>query len=632
MIPYLHFTSAKRTLYLFCFCVWFSIALPAQQELWMSTSDETITAQAAKQPKPKFQIPLGAHHVTQMVPLEEDRLLLGLKKDNLYLDAASYMLVDTEKGEVLWKYPCESREYHLFLISEKHVILQEKTKKKTRLIALDLPTGQQSWEIDLGTKEVIHTPVPDTGILSYTPTKKGLSITYFNLDSGKELWSSFMNPSNTRPAFIKIRDGKAFVFSEQINVLDIQSGQEVYRIDQLSIQTLDPILPAFDDQSFYVTDDYGKLFCFDLKEGRENWQMTLPTQCTITTITPLDAHLILSGTTDKGNFEILSIAKKNIRESWVVPTKEAVTSNFLHDGEQLFFANASTLYSVNIDTGDLLFNRSVTTSGRSFPIALRKIGKNVVHIGELVVAAFNAKEGTLIYKRGFSPIALDLHFNGLDAALPSLEQRLSSQQQYTNSGAGQMASRESAYYQKMANESYSNYLKLRQSNQSGSQMRANMERSRSRIYSSMSRAQSGIAVGLSILELSNALTNYIAQRTTESQLKRQLYYRSSILKVYAGALHSDYVFRPNLEYLSRDNQFVTVDVVALSDGKVEQYYMSPQYLDFGLWNVIDFEKRMLYHHGVGMQPEQYTLYTTKRTPMVRSKTVGTFLIGQSLQR
>ncbi len=610
-----------------------TFGLFAQQELWMSTTDENIVKQASNQPQPLFQIPLGANHVSQMVPLNEKDLFIGLQRDNINMDPFKFLTIDTQLGKVLWEYVCGKGEYSLFSATESVVILQVKTKKDIQLLALSISSGREIWKTVYKGTDVNYLPYTDNGVvLVQSKGKKEMVLHALDITSGEEIWSFRLPVTTDTDAFVKTNEGKVFVFAAGIHVLHLESGQKLYGINEISINSLDPIIPVFDGELLYLMDDTNQIHCLNTADGKKVWNTALPQNLDVTNISFTPSKVMVNGQVDANTFQIAAIWKNNPQEYWTFESEHAITSNFLVGEEQLFFGNASKLYAVNPSTGEINFLKQVAKSGRSFPIALRLKNGNVVHIGELVVAAFKANTGSLVYKRGFSPVSVNLHFNGLDAALPQLQQQLSLQGQNTNSGFTAMASRESAYYQKMANESYDNYLKLRQSARPGSGYKANMERNRSRINSSMSRAFSGIAMSSSIIELGNAFASYIAQRTTLSEIKRQQYYRSSILSVYNTALSEEYVYRPNLQYRSREHAFVAVDIVALADGSVRRKYVSPQYLDFGLWNFIDFDKGILYHHGVGMDPDKYSLHITKRTPMVKSKTVGTFLIAQPMSR
>jgi hypothetical protein len=96
----------------------------------------------------------------------------------------------------------------------------------------------------------------------------------------------------------------------------------------------------------------------------------------------------------------------------------------------------------------------VTTTGRAFPIRLRKIGDRIICIGELVVAAFDAKTGSFVYKQGMTPGSGELHLNGLDDAAPNLKEELVKETK--NPAGGQLSSlssfaiSETARYQNLA--------------------------------------------------------------------------------------------------------------------------------------------------------------------------------------
>ncbi len=46
-------------------------------------------------------------------------------------------------------------------------------------------------------------------------------------------------------------------------------------------------------------------------------------------------------------------------------------------------------------------------------------------------------------------------------------------------------------------------------------------------------------------------------------------------------------------------------MIHLPTGRRTDTYLSPAYLDYGLWNLVDFEKGVVYHHGLGMDPGRY---------------------------
>jgi len=81
-----------------------------------------------------------------------------------------------------------------------------------------------------------------------------------------------------------------------------------------------------------------------------------------------------------------------------------------------------------------------------------------------------------------------------------------------------------------------------------------------------------------------------------------------------------------------DDQFVTVSIIHLPSGKLRETYLSPQYLTYGLWNLVDFSKGVVFHHGIGMDPSSYKLSKARMYyPYKRARTIENFLIATPLK-
>jgi hypothetical protein len=51
-----------------------------------------------------------------------------------------------------------------------------------------------------------------------------------------------------------------------------------------------------------------------------------------------------------------------------------------------------------------------------------------------------------------------------------------------------------------------------------------------------------------------------------------------------------------------------------------------------LWNLVDFEKGVVYHHGIGMNPAVYELSEARRLyPYSSARTVNNFLIAMPVE-
>ena len=77
---------------------------------------------------------------------------------------------------------------------------------------------------------------------------------------------------------------------------------------------------------------------------------------------------------------------------------------------------------------------------------------------------------------------------------------------------------------------------------------------------------------------------------------------------------------------------MTGSVIHLPTGRRRETLLSPQYLSYGLWNLINFEKGMVYYNGIGMDPSAYQLSEARRYyPYKKVRTIKTFLIAMPVK-
>ncbi|MEM6893883.1 MAG: PQQ-binding-like beta-propeller repeat protein [Bacteroidota bacterium] len=601
-----------------------------QQEMWMSSTDANIIKRASKQSKPLFQLPIGHSYVQNMQRLEENLLFMGLRETTPRLKSSEYLMLHAETGEILWRWPCQKGDYSTFWITKGHVILKKEDGKKNTLLALDKKTGKQTWSKAFKKGNIEFLIAPETEhLITYTFEKEDITVESFLLQTGNSVWKNSWSETFDGVPFALFDDNKIFVFKETITVIDVASGQKEYNVNQGRVQNDSYLLPAFDQQFLYYVDQDHKLKALNKLDGSLLWEKPFDTSSTPTNISITNDNLYVRVEGSRRTFQLFKVDKQNGEMRWNTDFPEALTSNLLEVEQTLYAASASSLYATNLETGEMRFKKSITRVGQSFPTALRIADSTIVFVGELAIAGFDHKTGKERYKYGFSPVELNLHLNGLDASLPRLSNDLSAiNNTRVDNSTSTMGSKQRAYYQKMADESYSDYLKYRNENLPGSSYRTNMARHRSRMYSGMARMQAGLNVSFAILELGDALEQMIQAQTTEAEIRKQEYFRKSILKVYQNALKEDIVIRPNSENYGADDNYVSVSLIALATGERQNLLLSPQYRQYGLWNLIDTEKKIIYHHGVGMDPKQYKLSKSRVAPLVSFKLVETFLIAQ----
>lgn len=601
----------------------------AQKELWMSSSDANINKRAQRQAAPKFQIPTGASHVDNMQLIGADRLLVGLRKDAQGVPNADYLLIDTRKGEVLWRYPREKGEYQIYLIFDDLLLIRVIGEKKTDFLALDPTNGAEKWRRSFKSKNMSFLPVLPSGqIWAFHDTSKNVQITGFNINDGQTLWQSERVGSMENSSLPVVHDPYVFTTFNGLKALDSQKGTVLYAIPELQLDALSSPL-EFDDSHVYVITKNKELAIVDKASGTILSRTPLPNTITFTNVYYQDGVLYLRGLDDQTSHYLIAFSVQDKKELWRYTIGEPLLSNLvLHEGK-LFMGTASSLIALNSSNGNQMLAVKVTDTGRNYPVTLREVAGRIVYVGELVIAAYDATTGIQKYKHGMSPLGPDLHLNGLDASIPNLKEELGKLKASSSPGLGAMANAETRSYQQMANRHYSDYLSYKNSGKYASSQHSY---ARYKSSSEMAKTQATVAMAISLVELGGALAKGMKAAAVKASIEKQELFRKSILDVYSRSQSEAYLYRPHMAYHSSNDQFATLSLIHLPSGKIRRTYLSPVYQSYGLWNLVDFENKMVYHHGIGMNPALYRLSKARKSTLFsKIKTVETFIIAVPLR-
>jgi hypothetical protein len=248
------------------------------------------------------------------------------------------------------------------------------------------------------------------------------------------------------------------------------------------------------------------------------------------------------------------------------------------------------------------------------------------------VAAYDAKTGALKYSHGMTPICPECHLNGLDAAVPRLKEALQEASGKPTGNLGdlsRLATEEMVRYQNLAN-TYSRQASNAASR--GDYIGSDLASMKSSFAQHEAKLQANTAFAYAIVDLGLAVRRALEAAAIATSIERQEFFRKTILRVYNQAESGEYVYRPHLEWAAADDSFTTLSVVHIPSGKRRDTYLSPTYLSYGLWNLIDFEKGVVYHHGIGMNPSLYELSEARRLyPYSSARTINTFLIAMPVE-
>jgi outer membrane protein assembly factor BamB len=606
------------------------------RELYPNTPDEVIVKRAAQQAPPLWQILLGPALIEDMQLLDPGKLLVSLRKDFPGLPNLDIMLVETSGGKILWRYTRDKLkgQYDCLLALQDLLLFRVDHGKTVSLLALDPQTGGEKWTVSLKGSQVMFLPFMAGGsALAINPGASSVELTALDLENGASVWQTSVpatkGAEHPGPQTV---DDDVLVFYRGVERLSAKDGKTIFSRPELVLDANCPP-PQVDHGTLWVVSAGGVLSALDVESGKVRWTATLPGGTMYTNIYPLEDKLYLRGAEVGGDFVVSSLSPADGRALWTFRAREASVSNFIETGGSLYLATATKLTALNASDGKELFSVPVTTTGRAFPIRLQLVGDRIVYIGELVVAAFDLKTGRLLYKQGMSPANAELHLNGLDAAAPNLKQELA--QAALNPAGDELsklstfAMKETARYQSLA-QSYGYQASSAMSR--GDSVGSSVAGMKQRFARHEAKLQAMTAAVFSIVNLGLVLRQFFMARPIKTAIERQELFRKSILASYAQAETPEYVYRPNLLFRDAMDNFSTVAVVDVATGKRSETLLSPQYLSYGLWQVIDFEKGVVYHSNIGLDPSRYQLSEARGYyPYSKAKTVNTFLIAQPVK-
>jgi outer membrane protein assembly factor BamB len=425
------------------------------REIYPTTPDEVILKRAAEQPRPLWRVPLGPALIEDMQLAGPDRLLVSLRKDFPGLPNLDTILVDTAKGQVLWRYSRDKvkGQYDCLLILQDLILFRVDRGESASLLALDPQTGAEKWSVVFKGVGVVFIPfIPGGAALAINQRAASVDLTALDLENGQTAWQrSFPVAKGARFAAPRTIDDDILVFYNGLERLSAKDGRTVMSRRDLVFDPAGPP-PQTEDGVLWAVDSHARLSALDVASGKDMWTATLAGDVDWTNIYPLGEKIYLRGVDGSGAHRLICFPRGGGQPLWTYSGTEPSISNLVGGGGILYFGTPTSLVALNAADGKPLFSAVVTTTGRAFPVRLRKTDGRIVYIGELVVAAFDARTGQCAYRQGMTPGSSELHLNGLDAATPNLKDELKAASSL-NTGAraaSSVASMEMARYQNLS--------------------------------------------------------------------------------------------------------------------------------------------------------------------------------------
>ena len=333
------------------------------------------------------------------------------------------------------------------------------------------------------------------------------------------------------------------------------------------------------------------------------------------------------------NFKITAYNKRSGMELWNFSTPDPTLSNFLETDETVFFGTSTDLYAIDKISGRLIFKTSVSSNDANYPVHIMYDGEKIFFIGELVVAAVDPASGKEIYNHGITPIDFNVSVAGLDNAIPIYTEKvqaISSAEPPAVMNISNFHSAERMRYQNLANK----YAQQSRSYYSrGDNIGYEISEIRREHADNMAKFEANMAFAWSVIELGQVIAQILVTRAIlnyyQDLLSQQVLFRKSVISSYTMAEIGEYVYRPHrkLSTMGSDD-FTTLTIVHLPSGQRRTTVLSPTYLNYGLWNLVDFDKGIVYHHGIGLDPDFYTISDRMNLGAEgRVQTINTYLIA-----
>jgi len=609
-------------------------AVAETRDLYPNTPDDVIRTQAARQAKPLWQVPLGPALAEDMLLLGPDRLLVALRKDFPGLPNLDVLVVDTATGRIVWRFARDGvkGDFDRLLALGDLLLYRVQHGRSASLLALDPRTGAELWKSPALAGDPTFLPHPGGGcVLVIQRGDAATELTALDLDGGATLWrTSFAAPRGAGSPQVLLHEGDVVTCFDHLRRLSARDGRVRWARPELRFDEASPP-PEVEGDALWVVDANRRLHELDAATGAERWSAQLPAGVRYSQVYPLGGRLYLRGLESETKHFIASVSPRDGRVLWTHALAEASVSNLVEHGGTLCFGTPGTLVALDAVDGRQRFAVKVTTTGRAFPVRIRQLGERIAWVGELVVAAFDAANGRLVYRQGMTPGAQELHLNGLDAAAPSLKEELRRSAgpgpgHALASGMASAATSEMLRYQALS-RTYDSKASIAKDR--GDALGYNVASLKGRLAAHEARLQAWSALALNVVDLAMVIRQVMQAGALRTFMDRQVLFRKSILSAHVQAESDAFVHRPHLVSRDPSDTFSLLSIVNLGTGKRTDTALAPQYLSYGLWQVVDFEKQVAYHVHIGMDPAAYELGDARAYyPYSKARTIGTFLIAQ----
>jgi outer membrane protein assembly factor BamB len=612
----------------------------AQERVVPRAPNAAIAREAARAEPPRWRLQLGPVRVDEVRPAGPDALLVGLRQDELELRNLEFLLVNRDDGSVRWRWRRDrtGSSGTLVVLAPDAVVFHTTEGETYTLTALTLATGAERWKRSYKGDTVTARPaVTADRVLLERRRKDRVDVLAVALSDGREVWSVRAKvPAGRWSHAPVVWPGGALVFADGTTRVALDDGRALWARSDLLPDSGDAPIQVEGGTAFVTVGS--AVHALDLETGVTRWRADLPAYDAITNVFP-DSDLVLvrgvarfegSGAIlGNGVYLLATLGARDGAVRWQRRTLRPTVSNFVRLNGRVFVAGIDRLWAFDEATGTPRFEVE-TGATRLYPVRLRAYPDRIAFIGEHVLAAFDPATGEPVSWVGTTPLSQATTLAGLDAAIPRIKEQLAALQarvQTSDGSSSSFATAEMHRYQNLANQYRSQAWSAASR---GDAMTADLAGMQSRMNASWAKAMANVAFALSVLDLARAFMQArlkLEIAKVEGLLERQLMFREAVLTGNAAAEAGDWVWRPHMQ-ISGGDDFAGVTVANVATGQRRTTIVSANYEDHGLWNLLDVERGVLYHAGIGLDTAAF-VWSKEHSAWPRRKvqTIETILMA-----
>ncbi len=326
---------------------------------------------AQDSPQPPYQLAWTSNvggQVLMASPLIQGNRVYVAAIDEDLKGRCGVFALDVRTGERLWRYPTRNSVKNTIALDGKTVLAQD---VEGYLYAINAKTGMLRWEKQLpgcNMPGLIEGLAADNGIV-YAGSGRGLMAC--SVKNGKELWvNSGWNRREGTTTTLSVGSGVVIAGSQwqALFANDAKTGKFLWRADANGLRNRGSSPVIRDGKAWLVSQD--ALFVMDAPTGKVEQYVKLPVETDGTSTPLLTEDAVIFGSSKAG---LMALDKKTLKEKWRYETGDALvytvpytrktsrsieTSPVLVGQSVIVTASDGTVSALEAQTGKLLWKAS----------------------------------------------------------------------------------------------------------------------------------------------------------------------------------------------------------------------------------------------------------------------------------